>query len=83
MKIRIEEDVYEGSPSEIMERLRDHSFDANEFSDLDGYMRHLQSQFQRLTDMPCELPEGSYDVRAKALFERLADIDAVEILESA
>jgi len=83
MKIRIEEDVYEGLPSEIMERLRDQSFNADEFADLDGYMRYLQGSFQRLTEMPCELPEGSTDIRARALLERLAEIDALEILEDA
>jgi len=81
MKIRIEEDVYEGTPSEILERLRDQSFDADEFPDLDGYMRYMQNQFQRLTDASCELPPGNADVRAGALLERLADIDALEILE--
>ena len=82
MRIRIEEDVCEGSPSEIMERLRDQSFDADEFADLDGYMRYLQSSFRRLTDIPCELPEGGTDVRARALLEQLAEIGALEILES-
>jgi hypothetical protein len=41
----------------------------------------MRDSFVRLTDMPCPLPEGSLDVRARALLERLAEVDALEILE--
>lgn len=38
MKIRIEEEVYEGSAVEIVERLRDQAFDPLEFPDADSYI---------------------------------------------
>lgn len=81
MKILIDEDVFEGSPSEIMERLWDQSFDPDEFPDLDSYMRYLQGNIRRMADIPCDLSGGTRDEKALALFEKLQDIDALEILE--
>ena len=40
MKIRIEEEVLEGTPLQIMEQMRACSFDV--FDDMDAYIRYVQ-----------------------------------------
>lgn len=82
MRIRIDEDTYEGSPADIIDDLREQSFHKDDFPNTKSFLCHMRNNFTRLTDMPCELPEGSADIRAKAMLERLAEIDALEILES-
>ena len=82
MKIRIEEEVYEGSAVEIVERLRDQAFDPTEFPDTDSYVWFLQSNYIRMTDRDCPLPEGSTERRARVMLVRLAEIGGLTILES-
>ena len=43
MKIRIEEDVLEGTGTEIMDQLRGRVFDPTEFPDTESYIWFLQS----------------------------------------
>ncbi len=81
MKIRIEEEIYEGAPEDIAEQMRTNSFYPNEFRDAGEYVRHMAETFARMTDMPCPLPDGSIDYKARALFVRLSEVDALEILE--
>lgn len=81
VKIIFEEEVFEGAPSEIIGDLRGKNFRRDEFPNTESFLRCMRDRFVRLTDMPCLLPEGSLDVRARALLERLAEVDALEILE--
>ncbi len=81
MKIRIEGTVYEGSAVEIMERLRDQSFDPAEFPDVDSYIWFLQSNYARMTDRDCVLPEGDSETRARAMFAKLRGAGALTVLE--
>jgi hypothetical protein len=81
VKIIFEEEVFEGAPSEIIDDLREKNFRRDEFPSTESFLRCMRDSFVRLTDMPCPLPEGSLDVRARALLERLAEVDALEILE--
>lgn len=83
MRIRIEEDVYEGSPADIIDDLREKNFHRDEFPDIESFLRYMRDSFVRLTDMSCTLPEGSTEVRARAMIERMAEVDALEILEDA
>ena len=80
MKIRIETEVYEGSPAEIMEQLWENSFDRDRFPDLDGYIRYMCESFERMTDLSCAVRGESTDDRAKMLLFRLAEIDALEVI---
>ena len=57
MKIRIEEEILEGTPLQIMEQMRSCSFDV--FDDMDAYIRYVQDNFERMTEICCPLPEGS------------------------
>lgn len=81
MKIRIEEEIYEGTPCEIMEQLWDRAFYGEQFANLDQYIAYMQESFERLTDRPCKLPKGSREEKAKALLAMLAEIDALEVME--
>ena len=81
MKIRIETEVYEGSPADIMKQLWEDSFDKSQFPELVGFITHMAESFERMTDMPCVVPEGTLDERAHAVLMRLQDIDALEVLD--
>ncbi len=81
MKLRIDETTYEGTGAEIMERLRLTVFDSAECPDTESYIRLLQTNFIRMTDRDCVLPEHGVEARARAMFEALAEIGALEILE--
>lgn len=81
LKIRIEEEIYEGTPREIMERLWYGSFDYELFPDLGQYIEWMANNFKRMTDMPCDVQDNSLDGRARTVLLRLADIDALEVME--
>lgn len=81
MKILIEEDVYEGTPEEIMEQLWDGSFDKEQFPDLDRYITYMSGNFERLTDIPCDMKGRTTDERARTLLLKLAEIDALEVID--
>lgn len=79
MKIRIEEEVLEGTPLQIMEQMRACSFDV--FDDMDAYIRYVQENFERMTEICCPLPEGSLEDKALAVLKALDAVQALEILE--
>lgn len=83
MKIRVEEKIFEGTPTEIIAEFHDENFFHDEFPTIGDYIRYEQSLFVQLTGLPCPLPDGTDDERALALIRNLADIDAVEVLEDA
>lgn len=41
----------------------------------------MQNTIRRMTEQPCELPEGSTEERAAALIRVLGEIGALELLE--
>lgn len=81
MKIRIDDATYEGTGAEILEELRLASFDPTEFPDTESYLWQLRSNFIRMTDRDCVLPERGLEAQAQALFGELARIGALEVLE--
>lgn len=81
MRICIEESTYEGTPIEILAQLRALHFDAGTFDGTEGYIRYMQNTIRRMTEQPCELPEGSTGERAAALIHVLQEIGALELLE--
>ena len=81
MKILFEDEVFEGSPSEIVDQFRRKAFDGSAFSDTGSYLGHMRDTFEHMTEIPCVLPKGSLDERSEAMILRLADIDALEIIE--
>lgn len=81
MKIQIEDTTYTGTGTEIMDQLRDRSFDPTEFPDTDTYIWFLQSNVIRTTEMDCPLPDGSTECRAQAMLKHLERIGALVLLE--
>ncbi len=83
MKIIFEDEVFEGTPSEIIDLFRRNSFDTDDFPDTAGFLRYMRNNFVRMTDIPFDLPDGDLDTRARAMLEKLSEIDALEIIEGA
>ena len=81
MKIQIEETVYEGTAVEIMESLRNQTFDPTEFPDVESYIWFLQSNVIRTTGMDCPLPDGDAETQAQAMLHHLDRIGALKLLE--
>lgn len=81
MKIQIEDTTYTGTGTEIMDQLRDRSFDPTGFPDTDTYIWFLQSNVIRTTEMDCPLPDGSTERRAQAMLKHLERIGALVLLE--
>ena len=82
MIIRIEDTVYEGTGTEIMDQLRKAAFDPAEFPDTESYIWQLRSNFIRMTDRDCVLPKHGLEEQARVLFGELAKIGALEVLEN-
>lgn len=83
MKVRIEDTIYEGTGTEIMDQLRGQMFDPTEFPDTDSYIWFVQSNVIRTTGMECPLPDGSTEIQAVAMLYQLAKIGGLTILEDA
>ena len=81
MKICIDERAYEGSATEIMEQLRQQTFDPTTYPDTESYSYPLRSNFIRTTDLDCPLPDSGVEGQARAMFAHLAKAGALVILE--
>lgn len=81
MKVRIEDTIYEGTGTEIMDQLRGQMFDPTEFPDTDSYIWFVQSNVIRTTGMECPLPDGNTEAQATAMLYQLAKIGGLTILE--
>ena len=80
MKIQIEETVYEGTATEIMDRLRNQTFDPTEFPDIESYIWFLQSNVIRTTGINYPLPDGDAETQAQAMFRHLGRIGGLRLL---
>ncbi len=80
MKIRIDETIYEGTAAEIMDQLRLAVFDTAANPDVESYIQQLRTNFIRMTDRDCVLPEVDTEARSRAMFAALAEVGALEIL---
>lgn len=80
MKIRIEENTYEGTGTEIMDQLRLAAFDPTEFPDTESYIWQLRSNFIRMADQDCVLPKSGMEEQAQTMIRALARIGALEVL---
>ena len=81
MKIKIEEQEYEGTGIEIMDQLRGLVFDPLEFPDTESYIRFLQGNAIRTTGLDFPLPPGDPERQARAIFAQLAKVGALVLLE--
>ena len=81
MKIRIDDRIYEGTGTAIMDQLRLAAFDPTENPDTESYIFQLRSNFIRATDLDCPLPESGVERQARTMFAHLAKAGALMILE--
>ena len=81
MRIRIEDRTYDGTGAEIMAQLRLSAFDPTEFPDTESYIWQLRSNFIRMTDQDCPLPEHGVEAQAQTMIIALAKIGALEVLD--
>ena len=81
MKVLIDGSIHEGSGTEIMEQLRQLTFDPGEYPDTESYIWQLRSNFMRSTGMDCDLPESGTERMALAMIAQLAKVGALEVLE--
>ncbi len=81
MKICIDDRTYEGTGAEIMEQLRQQTFDPAEYPDTESYIWQLRSNFIRATGLDCELPESDVERQAQIMFAHLAKAGALTMLE--
>ena len=81
MKVLIDGVIHEGSGTEIMEQLRQLTFDPDEYPDTESYIWQLRSNFMRSTGMDCDLPESGTERMALAMIAQLAKVGALEVLE--
>lgn len=81
MKVLIDGSFHEGSGTEIMEQLRQLTFDPDEYPDAESYIWQLRSNFMRSTGMDCVLPESGTERMALAMIAQLAKTGALEVLD--
>ena len=74
MKIRIEDTVYEGTGTEIMDQLRKAAFDPTEFPDTESYIWQLRSNFIRMTDQDCPLPDRGVEAQAQTMIRAVSGL---------
>ena len=82
MKVLIDGSIHEGSGTEIMEQLRQLTFDPDEYPDTESYIWQLRSNFIRSIGMDCVLPESATERMALAMIAQLAKAGALEVLEN-
>ena len=80
MKIRIEGLIYVYKHSELISPLRKAAFDPTEFPDTESYIWQLRSNFIRMTDQDCPLPDRGVEAQAQTMIMALAKIGALEVL---
>ena len=81
MKVQVEQTIYEGSAAEIMDRLRNETFDPTEFPDTESYLWFLRSNAIRMTGMDCPLPDADVETQAQTMLRHLARIGGLRMLE--
>ena len=80
MKICIEDRIYEGTGTAIMDQLRLAAFDPTEHPDAESYLQQLRANFIRATGLDCPLPDGSVERQAQVMIQHLARYGALEVI---
>lgn len=81
LKVQIEQKTYEGTAAEIMDCLRNETFDPTEFLDTESYLWFLRSNAIRMTGVDCPLPDADVESQAQAMLRHLARIGGLRMLE--
>ncbi|MDD3921209.1 MAG: hypothetical protein PHO41_08585 [Eubacteriales bacterium] len=81
MKIIVDEIKYEGTPEEIVGKLRELLFDRPDVTDTESYIRYIQGTYKRAFAQDMILPETKLDGRIRAMFAILEEAELAEVLE--
>ena len=81
MKIQIEETIYEGSGTEIMDQLRCRMLDPTDCPDTGSYIEFLRNNIIRAAGLDFPLPQGDLERQARTIFGQLAKVRALALLE--
>ena len=82
LKVQIEQTTYEGTAVEIMDRLRNETFDPTEFPDTESYLWFLRSNAIRMTGIDCPLPDADVETKAQAMLRHLERTGGLWMLEA-
>ena len=80
MKISIEDNAYEGTGTERRDQVLKAAFDATEIPETESSNWQLRSNFIRMTDQDCILPDRGVEAQAQTMITALAKIGALEVL---
>lgn len=83
MKIIADETIYEGTPEEIVGKLRELLFNRPDVTDTESYIRYIQGTYKRVFAQDMILPETKLDGRIRAMFAILEDEGLLEVAEYA
>ena len=81
MTVQIDDKIYRGTGTEIMERLRQMYGEPEEYPDTETYIWQVRANFMRTTGLECDLPEEGVEEQARALIAVLAKTEALRVLE--
>ena len=83
MKIIIDGMVFNGSPTDIADMLRELLFEETEPHDTEGYIAHIQRAYLQVFGREMILPQATLDGRIRAMFAILEDAGLMEVIEYA
>ena len=81
MKIIVDETKYEGTPEEIVGKLRELLFDKPDVMDAESYIRYIQATYKRVFERDMILPDTDLDGRIRAMFAILEEAELAEVIE--
>ncbi len=83
MKIIIDGMVFNGSPTDIVDMLRELLFEETEPPDIEGYIAHIQKAYLQVFGREMILPQATLDGRIQVMFAILEDAGLMEVIEYA
>lgn len=83
MKIIIDGMAFSGSPTDIVDTLRELLFEETEPPDIEGYIAHIQNAYLQVFGREMILPQAALDGRIRAMFAILEDSGLMEVVEYA
>lgn len=81
MKIIIDGIAFSGSPTDIVDTLRELLFKKTELLDIEEYITHIQTAFRQVFNKDMILPQTALDNRIRAMFSILEENGLAEVIE--
>lgn len=81
MKIIIDGIAFSGSPTDIVDTLRELLFKKTEPLDIEEYITHIQAAFRQVFNKDMILPQTTLDNRIRAMFSILEENGLAEVIE--